>query len=1175
LRTMTTRLLTIAALLTFLTTAAFAQQSRVSSLQKQRLLEIKENSDKDFKAKKQAAEAYAKANGIPMRQVLPDGRVIELQYLDENNRPVYLATDSNAGAANTISASRVLPGGANGLYLTGHGLEVGVWDGGIIRSTHVEFDGRVRKGNDSPSGLSNHATHVAGTIAAAGVNPTARGMAPKVGIVGYDFGNDVSEMSNEAAQGMILSNHSYGLVLGWSFNGGWSWLGDPDISTAADYRFGLYTSLAASFDNITYNAPYYLVMKSSGNDRNDTGPGGGQFPPDPEFGSIGPRATAKNIITVGAVSVINAPGGYDGPGSVSISGFSGFGPTDDGRIKPDLVASGVNIVSTGSSGDSGYSTLSGTSMSTPSAAGGLILLQELYQKLHNDEIMLSATLKAVAIHTTREAGVFEGPDFRHGWGLLAVDRGAYVLLNQDEEEYFVKEETLLDGETYELSFEYSGNGPIRATLVYTDLPGSPPPASLDPTDLMIVNDLDLRIFGPDGTEYFPYAPDPTRPGLAPAKGDNFRDNVERVDIAEGMPAGTYRAVVTHKGTLIDQNPTDGSLFQNFSLVVTSNVIEDPTRVFYWVDGNGDWNDPAHWSDRSGGGPINEVPGANDRVIIDDNSFEDQGGAISVGANSMVKGLSIFTEDVPFELMLNNNELTVNSGFFVEGESAAIKNGTVKLVGSEYIVNDISLNGADLSTANLMLAGNNTTWNLQSEAKLQSLTLSGGSLNTQGNTFEVAQISSAGSQSGTIDFGASRIEGLTSLDLANTDLSYDLSNATLVFNGQAEAYTLNAEGEEIAAIDLSSGSMLTITGTDNNLGNIIVQRQAVVQFMDDNNVTDLDLQAQSQLQIAANKTVTISGQMLISSSADNLVTIEGIDGIGNLESNNERRFCLDHLSINNVTTSGQTQFVAGLNSTSEGTVTGWILDDCVNLLYADFVSNYTCAGGITEFNDISSGSPETWQWSVGPEGGNLENAGTDPNLVFSFDTPGVYQVSLQITKNSGQDSNTFIAFINVPESNGLSKPGIIQDGERLFVTVTANNYQWYFNGDTLANQNSNFIDIGEEGGEYTVDVWGETCKFRSDPFLISGSAEIEALRNASNVYPNPMTESFTVSVQNDYVGPVAIKLVDALGKEVHTATGYKSGYQFSTGIEANNWPKGIYHCLITADGVTIAKRLIKQ
>jgi subtilisin family serine protease len=77
-------------------------------------------------------------------------------------------------------------------------LTVGVWDEGAVRATHQEFGGRVVSG-DGTATLNDHATHVAGTIGAAGVNPMAKGMATAVNIRSYDWNNDLVELAQRRA----------------------------------------------------------------------------------------------------------------------------------------------------------------------------------------------------------------------------------------------------------------------------------------------------------------------------------------------------------------------------------------------------------------------------------------------------------------------------------------------------------------------------------------------------------------------------------------------------------------------------------------------------------------------------------------------------------------------------------------------------------------------------------------------------------------------------------------------------------------------------------------------------------------------------------------------------------------------------------------------------------------
>jgi subtilisin family serine protease len=199
-----------------------------------------------------------------------------------------------------------------------------------------------------------------------------------------------------AAPNLLVSNHSYGSYAGWqkTFGGDWQYWGN--LADTADYKFGIYDEKTQMYDSIAYNAPYYLIVKSAGNNRNSNGPpvgspyqisndGGMNWiditsrPAGISFNNsydvIPTYGVAKNILTVGAVEGIAS--GSTKSSDIKMSSFSSWGPTDDGRIKPDLVADGVDVLSCSNSSTTGYEVMSGTSMATPNVTGSLYLLQEL------------------------------------------------------------------------------------------------------------------------------------------------------------------------------------------------------------------------------------------------------------------------------------------------------------------------------------------------------------------------------------------------------------------------------------------------------------------------------------------------------------------------------------------------------------------------------------------------------------------------------------------------------------------------------------------------------------------------------------------------------------------------------------------------------------------------------
>lgn len=550
------------------------------------------------------AQTWAAQRSLPRRIVQPDGRLIELVGI-EHGRPIYLTT-WNRTAATFTGTSELYPGQDLGLALTGTGLTLGLWDGGHPLTNHQEFTGRVTTNDDA--GPQNHASHVAGTLMAAGIRPEAQGMAYAADLAAYDWENDTVEMTTEAARGLLVSNHSYGMVAGWHYGdlegtgSGWYWSGDPSISETEDYAFGWYNSEAAQFDQAAHAYPYLLPVVAVGNDREDEGPAFGTYRaqdasgdwatysvttrPIPADGgaqgydTIAGAALAKNVLTVGSI-------GAEQIGGYRVSAFSSFGPTDDGRVKPDLVGYGENVFSTLATGPNRYAFYSGTSMAAPNVAGTLLLLQEHMANLLGTYLR-AASLKGLVLHTARDLGR-PGPDYQHGWGLLDAEAAVNQLTASLTNPIALLETALPDGGTFTqtATVEASG-GPLRVTLSWTDLPSARRPlqgaSSLDDPTPHLKHDLDLRlIHDATGTVYRPYVLNPRAPTTTAAPGDNRVDPVEQIYLPDAL-AGTYTIQVTHKGALTGGRPQPFTLLVSGAADVVRPVVVARLQATPSVDG---------------------------------------------------------------------------------------------------------------------------------------------------------------------------------------------------------------------------------------------------------------------------------------------------------------------------------------------------------------------------------------------------------------------------------------------------------------------------------------------------------------------------------------------------------------------------------------------------------------
>lgn len=548
------------------------------------------------------------ARNLEARTLGPNGIIKEAVYVTPSGHIVYNTT-YNIGAGRTLSTNKVWPGGTVGVSLTGAGMtnRLGIWDGGAVLTSHQEFGGRVTQ-TDGSSTLSNHATHVAGTMIASGVDANAKGMSYQATLKAYDWTNDETEMASAAAAGMLISNHSYGSISGWYYNTGnsrWEWFGDASISTVEDYKFGYYDNGAQSWDDIAQSYPNYLICKAAGNDRGENlsgstwyyadGTQGSGTAPAKDGGTLGydciaTNGTAKNVLTVGAVNKIggNTGNGWTKASDVVMSSFSGWGPTDDGRIKPDVVSPGVSIYSAISTGTTAYDTYNGTSMATPAASGSLLLVQQHYFA-RKGKYMRSASLKGLAIHTADEAGTTTGPDYKFGWGLL--NTAACVTFINDSSMNKLNERILNNGVPQSLQFSADAGKPLKVTICWTDKSGTPVTSNeLDNTTKMLVNDLDIRLTrNSDNTIFSPYILDPANPANAATTGDNTRDNVEMIYLATPQ-AGNYTLSITHKGTLSGSTQPFSLLISNgtektLAQFTSSKTIICPGQTITFTDGS--------------------------------------------------------------------------------------------------------------------------------------------------------------------------------------------------------------------------------------------------------------------------------------------------------------------------------------------------------------------------------------------------------------------------------------------------------------------------------------------------------------------------------------------------------------------------------------------------------------
>lgn len=415
-------------------------------------------------------------------------------------------------------------------------------------------DNLVCPGGSSPT--SYHGTHTTGTVAGdsgtAAIPTSANynagdGMAPQAQILFQDIGSDQTGcLSGDAGPRMFQQARNAGAFISSnSYGSGGSAYNARDIE----------------IDDSLWMLEDMLIAFSAGND----GPGAS---------TIGHPAVAKNALTVGAL----AHGA-----STSVASFSSRGPTLDGRRKPDIQAPGSGIISArGNDEDSNPATnpddastqsLSGTSMSCPTVAGGAALMRQYFTEgwyptgvrtAADVRKPLGAEMKAVLLNGT--GMISTAPDNTFGWGRIFLDNNLFFTGDtRDSRTWALKNESgIKTGQTHTYSVNVASGSEFRATLVWYDPSGTVGAA------IALVNNLDLEVVQGANTYLGNVitgsgaAANSTTGGTA-----DIRNPVEQV-IFTAPTAGTYTLRV--KGTAVPGNGVAGSDRQGYALVVSSAAV---------------------------------------------------------------------------------------------------------------------------------------------------------------------------------------------------------------------------------------------------------------------------------------------------------------------------------------------------------------------------------------------------------------------------------------------------------------------------------------------------------------------------------------------------------------------------------------------------------------------------
>jgi hypothetical protein len=498
----------------------------------------------------------------------------------------------------------------------GSGVRVGVMEGSHAQLNHPDFGNRVTQADTGTLVPNFHTTMTMGMILGSGaqsLNQGAqaanqwRGVAPAATGLSYSFATSANSIADYI--GDVTRAVQTGRVD--LMNNSW---GDSGCHNIA---YGAYDGRAPFLDGVVRGSlgrPVTIVF-SGGNERagffannaNDTSCIGSAAAPFANYATLNHPKAAKNVIAVGAADSANS----------HMTSYSSWGPTADGRLKPDVVAAGhhngaaaAGITSinnafgmpTGAANQQDYRTpifdpnhvygwFGQTSAAAAEVSGGLVLMIDGWRRAFPQRAdPLPSTLRAALVHHAVDLDdptttwYRPGPDYASGYGVVRINDSVDALMRGDAVEGSVAHGA---SARYTLNLG-ANNGPLRITVAWDD------EAAAVGASPAIVNDLDLVVIDPTGTRHFPWTLNPANPSAAAVRtAENHLDNLEQV-LVDAPVAGTWAVEV--RGTSVPSGR------QNFSFITRNGAARQPADLVLALDTSDSMNSPA----ATGGQPKIEV-----------------------------------------------------------------------------------------------------------------------------------------------------------------------------------------------------------------------------------------------------------------------------------------------------------------------------------------------------------------------------------------------------------------------------------------------------------------------------------------------------------------------------------------------------------------------------------------